>query len=100
MGVSYDAMTYIGVEIDGDQADAEQWLKDNTNFTDGEIEACIEGCSDRKLEVQCHNYYSGQGYSIGYEVCVSDYKNFDTILAEFKLVTGVDGEVIQFEQVN
>lgn len=100
MGVSYDAMTYIGVEIDGYQPEAIRWLKENTSFTDAEIEDCIEGMRDRKLEVQCHNYYSGRGYSIGFEVNAADYKNFDTLLAEFKLVTGVDGEVFQFEQVN
>lgn len=100
MGVSYDAMIYIGVEVEGGRREAKQWIKENTTFTDEEIEDCLEDASDRKLEVQCENYYSGKNYFVGFEVSASDYKIYDQLMAKFEMLTGVNAEILTFSQIN
>lgn len=106
MGVSYDAMTYIGIEVEGCKDDAEQWLIENGLLQVGELEKDYGGEIQAMsslgfpLDVQCRCYLTGEDYFIGFEVNPSEYKLFDGLLTQFKDITGVDGEVLQFEQVN
>lgn len=106
MGVSYDSMTYIGVCVEGDRRDAEQWLIENGLLQVGELEKEYGGDIQSMfdfgfpLQVQCRCYLTGEDYFIGFEVSPSEYKQFDSLLAEFKEITGVDGYVLTFEQIN
>lgn len=101
-----DSMTYIGVYAGDSKDDAEQYLIDKGLLKVGELESAygddIQGMYDQgfPLNVQCANYFSGRGWYLGFEVSPSDYKTFDRLLAEFKQLTGDDGEVISFEQWN
>lgn len=100
MGLECNAMIYIGVEVEGYRADAKQWIKENTTFTDEEIEDSLEDSSDRNLEVQCENYYSGKNYFIGFEVSASDYKIYDQLMTKFEMLTGVNAEILMFSQIS
>jgi hypothetical protein len=106
MGVSYDAMTYIGVYAGDSQDDAEQYLIAKGLLKAGELEAVYDGdiqymfSMGFPLNVQCENYLTGEGYYIGFDVCPSSYKDFDGLIAKFKELTGDDAEVLTFEQVN
>lgn len=106
MGVSYDAMTYVGIEVNGWQEDAEQWLIDHGVLQTGQLEEEFGGDIQYAfhigfpLQVQCRCYLTGEDYFIGFEVSPSDYKRFDGLLAKFKEITGVEGEVLTFEQIN
>lgn len=101
-----DSMTYIGKYAGDHQGDAEDYLITCGLLKVGELEDKYGGDIQYMfqmgfpLNVQCENYFSGRGYYVGFEVDPSDYKSFDSLLAEFKQLTGDEGEVIQFEQYN
>lgn len=96
MGVDVTAMTYVGVHVD----DAEAYLVEKGVLKEGELEEKYGGdigyMPDCPLEVQAVSYYSDQGYYVGYEVSPSDYKLFDGLIAEFKVLTGDDAKVESF----
>lgn len=101
-----DAMTYVGIYAGDSKDDAEQYLISKGLLKPTELEVIygddIQAMSDQgfPLNVQCANYFTGRGYYVGFETYPSSYKDFDGLLAEFKRLTGDDGEVISFEQWN
>lgn len=98
MGVDVSAMTYIGVWVE----DPEAYLVEKGVLKEGELEDKYGGdigyMPECPLEVQAVSYYSDQGSYVGFEVSPSDYKNFDSLIAKFKELTGDDAEVCSFEQ--
>lgn len=106
MGVCRDSMIYVGVHAGDTKKDAENFLIKAGLLKDGELESEYDGdiqaMFDRgfPLNVQCENYYSGEGYYVGFEVYAGDYKEFDALSEEFEKLTGVKAEVISFTQVN
>jgi hypothetical protein len=106
MGASYDSMTYVGIYAGDTKDDAEQYLIVKGLLKAGELEAVygddIQAMSNRgfPLNVQCENYWSGEGWYVGFETHPSSYKDFDGLIADFKKLTGDDAEVLTFEQVS
>ena len=106
MGISYDAMTYVGVYAGDTKDDAENYLVHRGLLEIGELESKYDGDIQYMsqmgfpLDVQCENYMTGEGYYIGFETHASSYKDFDGLIAKFKELTGDTAEVITFEQVN
>lgn len=100
MGVDVTAMTYVGIYT----KNAEQYLiskgllkEDQLHEEfDGDIQALYESY-DFPLQVQDVSCYSDKGQYVGFEVCPSDYKKFDSLIAKFKEITGDDAEVHSFE---
>lgn len=103
---SCDSMTYIGVYAGDGKDDAEEYLIAKGLLKVGELESAYGGDIQAMydcgfpLNVQCANYFSGRGWYVGFEVSVSEYRDFDRYLSEFKRLTGDDGEVVSFEQWN
>lgn len=100
MGVDVTAMTYIGVYTD----DAEGYLIEKGVLQEGQAEEEFDGdlksafeSGQIPLDIQAVSYYSDEGYYVGFEVCPSDYKQFDALIAKFKEITGDDAEVCSFE---
>lgn len=100
MGVDVTAMTYIGIHTD----DAEQYLIDKGILKEGQAVEEFDGdlkCAFESgripLNVQEVSYYSNEGQYVGFEVCPSDYKQFDSLIAKFKEITGDDAGVCSFE---
>ena len=100
MGVDVSAMTYIGLWVE----DAEAYLIEKGVLKEGQAEEDFDG--DLKyaynqgkipLSAQSVSYYSDEGAYVGFEVCPSDYKDFDSLIAKFKEITGDDAEVCSFE---
>lgn len=106
MGASYDSMTYVGIYAGETKDDAEQYLIDKGMLKVGELDSSFGGDIQYMhrmgfpLNVQCENYWTGQGYYIGFETYPSSYKDFDGLIADFKKLTGDDAEVLTFEQVS
>lgn len=100
MGVDVSSYTYIGVYTE----DAEQYLIEKGLLKEGELEEVYYGdigaMHDQgfPLQVQSVSYYSDEGSYVGFDVCPSDYKNFDRLLAEFNGLTGDEGDVHTFTQ--
>lgn len=101
-----DAMTYVGIYAGDSKDDAEQYLISKGLLKPTELEVIygddIQAMANQgfPLNVQCANYFTGRGWYVGFETYPSSYKDFDGLLAEFKRLTGDDGEVISFEQWN
>lgn len=101
MGVDVSAMTYVGVYTD----DAEAYLIEKGFLKedqlheefDGDFEYALEQIKC-PLEVQAISYYSDQGYYVGFETYPSNYKDFDSLIAKFKELTGDEAAVESFEQ--
>lgn len=100
MGVECTAMTYVGKWVE----DAETYLVEKGVLQEGELEEKYGG--DLKyaynrglipLCVQDVSYYSDEGSYVGFEVSPSDYKDFDSLIAKFKEITGDDCDVESFE---
>lgn len=92
-------MTYVGKYVENGEA----YLVEKGILTEGQAEE--EFGDDLKyaydtgkipLCVQEVSYYSDEGAYVGFEVYPSDYKDFDTLLAKFKELTGEDGSVESF----
>ena len=98
MGADVSAMTYIGVWVE----DPEAYLVEKGVLKEGELEDKYGGdighMPECPLEVQAVSYYSDEGSYVGFEVSPSDYKNFDSLVAKFKELTGDDADVCSFEQ--
>lgn len=100
MGVDVTAMTYIGVHVE----DAEAYLIEKGLLREGQAEEEFDGdfkCAFEDglipVNVQQVSYYSDEGYYVGFEVSPSDYKQFDSLIAKFKEITGDVAEVCSFE---
>jgi len=106
MGVCYDSMTYVGIYAGHTKDDAEQYLIAKGLLKAGELEAVygddIQAMSGQgfPLNVQCENYWSGEGWYVGFETHPSSYKDFDGLIEEFNKLTGDIAEVLTFEQVS
>lgn len=106
MSISYDSMTYVGIYAGDNREDAEQYLISKGLLKSGELESAYGDDIQYMyklgfpLQVQCENYWTGDGWYIGFETHPSSYKDFDGLIAKFKELTGDDAEIITFEQVN
>lgn len=106
MSVDYDSMTYVGVYAGDSKEDAESYLINCGLLKEGELEDKYGDDIQYMfrmgfpLQVQCENYFTGEGYYIGFETFASSYKDFDGLITKFKELTGDDAEVITFTQVS
>lgn len=101
MGVDVSSYTYVGKWVEN----AEQYLIGVGVLKEGQAEeefdedydyAYTEGIIP--LQVQEVSYYTDEGAYVGFEVCPSDYKDFDSLIAKFKEITGDDATVESFSQ--
>lgn len=102
MGAQYDSMTYAGEYFDDVQQIAEMLVEQGVIEIDDD-DNCADIDSDTLrvlsgLEIQCENYWSGEGFYVGFESC--DWTNYQNLLDEYKRITGRDGEIHDFVQVN
>ena len=102
MGIQYDAMTYVGEYFDTELEVAEMFVEQGviTLAVDQDIESLDSDWLKHLsgLDIQCENYLTGEGYYVGFEA--GDWKGYQKLLDEYKRVTGRDGEVHDFVQVN
>ena len=99
MGVECTAMTYVGKYVE----DGEAYLVEKGILKENEAEDYYGGdlkyaynTGQIPLCVQQVSYYSDEGAYVGFEVDISDYKDFDALLAKFKELTGEEGSVEAF----
>lgn len=100
MGVYATAMTYVGVYVE----DAEAYLIEKGILEEGQAEKDFDGdlkyaydTGKLPLCAQDVSCYSDEGAYVGFEVSPSDYKDFDSLIAKFKEITGDDAEICSFE---
>lgn len=94
MGVDVRAMTYIGVYV----VDVEEYFVSKGIVTQEQWDGDLMDELNPPIEAQAVSYYSDEGYYVGWEVGPSDYKIFDSLIAEFKEITGDEAGVHQFVQ--
>lgn len=99
MGVECTAMTYVGKYVENGEA----YLIEKGILKEGQAEEEFDGdlkyAYDRGLIPLCVqevSYYADEGAYVGFEVWPSDYKDFDSLIAKFKEITGDEAEVESF----
>ena len=83
MGVSYQAMLYVGKQFES-AGDAEEFIRDKIGFTDEEEQELEEVglqemmyCKNRfNLGGECINCYNGYGFLLGTELSVRQPETF------------------------
>lgn len=104
MGVECSSCTYVGIYAGDSKDDVEEYLIAKGLLKVGELDSAYGGdigdMYDQgfPLSVKCANLYTGEGWYLGFETDVSEYRLFDDLLTEFKNLTGEDGDVITFER--
>lgn len=100
MGVDVSIYTYVGKWVEN----AEQYLIEVGVLKEGQAEEFDDDFDYAyssgliPLQVQEVSYYSDEGAYVGFEVSPSDYKDFDSLIAKFKEITGDDATVESFSQ--
>ena len=101
MGVCYDVMTYAG-EYFNTRHDVAVMLLRTGVITIDEDTMLEELYTDdlrelSGLDIQCTNYFTGEGYYVGFEA--GDWKGYQYLLDEYKRITGRDGDIYDFVRV-